>query len=103
MKDRKAYNAAYYQANKEKAKAYQKAHYQQNREKILARHKAAFSLCETARKDEIAQYQKAYRVAHREQLKRYRQKYRLRKRVEKLDADIARIKAELLETLGEAG
>lgn len=58
----RAYNAAYYAANREKIAAQQAAYYESNRDKKLAYQKAYSA----ANKEKIAAYKEAYGESHRE-------------------------------------
>ena len=89
---RKAYNAAYREANKEKAKAYRegnkekanaysKAYYEANREKLNASSKAYYE----ANREKLNASSRAYREANKEKLKARDKAYREANR-EKLNA-----------------
>jgi hypothetical protein len=67
----KAYNKAYYEANREKRKAWDKAYYEANREKLNAGDKAY----REANREKIKAYSKAYREANREKRKAWDKVY----------------------------
>ena len=69
--DRKAYNKAYYEANREKLKASSKAYREANREKIKACRKAYYE----ANREEIIAKEKAYYEANRENFLVYKKAY----------------------------
>ena len=91
------YQAAYYEANREKIAAQKAAYYEANREKIAAQ-KAAYyeankekiadyqAAYREANKEKIADYQAAYREANREKYNAYQREYRKRKREAKKKA-----------------
>ena len=60
--ERRAYDKAYYQANKKKKEAYDKAYYQSNKEKAVDYQKAYYQ----ANKEKEKAYSKAYYQANRE-------------------------------------
>ena len=76
------YQAAYYEANREKIAAQKAAYYEANKEKI-ADYQAAYR---EANKEKIADYQAAYREANREKYNAYQREYRKRKREAKKKA-----------------
>ena len=67
----RAKNKAYHEANREKINARQKAYYEANREKAKARHKAYHE----ANREEIRAKNKAYQKANRKKLKTYNKAY----------------------------
>ena len=80
---RKAYQKAYYEANKEKIKAYQEAnkekieaYYEANKEKIAERHKAY----KEANKEKITEYCRTYKQDNKERVASYNSLRRALKR-----------------------
>lgn len=74
MRDRKAYFAAYYAANREKITARRKEHYRANTEKVLERNRCYKEL----NRDAIRRHQAVRRAANRDHLRRYGHRHNLR-------------------------
>ena len=70
--EKRAYNKAYREANKEKARAYQQAYREANREAILVKQKAY----REANKEHKAATDKAYRETNKERLSDYHKTWR---------------------------
>ena len=70
--EKKAYDKAYYEANRDKKKAYRKAYYEANRDKLNAYSKAY----QQVNKDKKKAYVKAYREANKDKIIAYDKAYR---------------------------